>query len=232
MCFRRSVLFAAAMLVAAPAAAADLVQSRPAQPSIYVIGTLGPNMLGTTTVPIRADRFNGSWAHAMQDASRSPSLLRLVAPARRLSRIQQVAYVQSRVHNSIRWISDATEWGQHDYWATASETLAHGAGDMEDRAIVKMHALRALGFNAGDLFLTMGRDQVGGPMTVLVARLGGRFYVLDDTGGSPFPIESRRKEFKPLLSFGFNGVWAHTMPVSAPLIRTASAAAFNRSGRH
>ena len=221
---RRRALAAAAIAFATPAIAGSPVQPAPAQLPIYVVGTLGPNMLGTRTVAIRANRFTGSWAHAMQDASRSPVLQRLVAPARGLSRMQQVGYVQSRVHKSIRCISDATEWGRHDYWATASETLAHGAGDMEDRAIVKMHALRALGFNPGDLFLTMGRDQVGGPITVLVARLNGRFYVLDDTGGSPFPIESRRKEFQPLLSFGSSGVWAHTLPAARPAIRTASAA--------
>lgn len=212
------------MLIPTASAAADSLEAARPQSPIYVIGALGPNMLGTNTVPIRANRFTGSWAHAMQDASRSPVLQRLVAPARNLSRLQQIAYVQSGVHTSIRWISDATEWGQHDYWATASETLSRGAGDMEDRAIVKMHALRALGFNPNDLFLTMGRDQVGGPMTVLVARLNGRFFVLDDTGGAPFPIESRRKEFRPLLSFGPTGVWAHTAkPIAAP-VRTASTA--------
>ena len=221
---RWTAIVAGAMLIPAASAEADTLEAARPQSPIYVIGTLGPNMLGTNTVPIRANRFTGSWAHAMQDASRSPVLQRLVAPARNLSRLQQIGYVQSRVHTSIRWISDATEWGQHDYWATASETLSRGAGDMEDRAIVKMHALRALGFNSHDLFLTMGRDQVGGPMTVLVARLNGRFFVLDDTGGAPFPIENRRKEFRPLLSFGSTGVWAHTAkPIAAP-VRTASTA--------
>ena len=217
--------FGAALLGAPAAHAATPAQT---QAPIYVVGTSGPNMLGTNTVPIRTQRFNGSWAQAMQDGSRLPTMQRLVAPARALGRLQQVAYVQSRVHTSIRWISDATEWGRHDYWASASETLARGAGDMEDRAIVKMHALRALGFSPNDLFLTMARDQVGGPVTVLVVRLGGRFHVLDDTGGTPFAVEARRKEFRPLLSFGATGVWAHTAPVSARPIAAAASAAFGR----
>ena len=220
-CSLKCALTAAAVALATqPANAAGLPQ---AQAPIYVVGSFAPNLLGTTAVAIHANRFNGSWAHAMPDASRSPLLQRLVAPARGYNRAQQVAYVQSRVNNSIRWISDATEWGQHDYWATAAETLAHGAGDMEDRAIVKMHALRALGFNPGDLFLTMGRDQVGGPITVLVVRLAGRYLVLDDTGGTPFAIESRGKEFRPLLSFGSSGVWVHTQPVRPAPVRTAAA---------
>ena len=227
-CSRAFALLCAAMLAAGPAAAAGPVPRAPAQDAIYVVGSSGPDLLGTRTVAIRANRFTGSWAHAMQDASRSPLLQRLVAPARNLGRAQQIAYVQSRVHRNIRWISDATEWGRHDYWASAAETLARGAGDMEDRAIVKMHALRALGFPPGDLFLTMARDAVGGPVTVLIARLDRRFYVLDDTGGSPFQIESRGKAFKPLLSFGAAGVWAHTTAMSAPVLSAASAAGFSR----
>lgn len=179
-------------------------------------------MLGTTAVSIRAARFNTIWAHAMQDATRSPQLLQMVAPARGLNRVQQLAFVQSRVHNSIRWISDATEWGQHDYWASASETLARGAGDMEDRAMVKLQALRALGFRPGDLFLTLARDRVGGPITVLTVRLGERYYILDDTGGTPFLAENRRNELDPVLSFGWTSAWVHQRPVQPARIAAAA----------
>lgn len=189
---------------------------------MYVTANVGPNMLGTTAVSIRAERFSGSLSQALQDASQSPALQRMVTPARQLPPLQQVAYVQSRVHNSIRWISDATEWGQHDYWASASQTLERGAGDMEDRAIVKMHALRALGFRPGDLFLTLGRDRVGGPVTVLAVRLNGRFLILDDTGGAPFAVDTRRNEFQPILSFGWAGAWVHTR-AATPGVRVAGA---------
>lgn len=140
-----------------------------------------------------------------------------------MNRMQQMAYVQSRVTSNIRWVSDATEWDKHDYWATASETLAHGAGDEEDRAIVKLQALKALGFNQSDLFMTLARDRVGGPITVLIARLNGRYWVLDDTGGAPFPVEGRRLEFQPVLSFGANGSWVHTQPRVAPVTAAVSA---------
>ena len=216
---------AASVFFAPVAAAADSTSTALPQRPIYVTGSVGPNILGTTAVAIRAARFNGSWAHAMEDASRSPLLLALIAPARGLTPVQQLGYVQSRVNNSIRWISDATEWGQHDYWASASETLAHGAGDMEDRAIVKLHALRALGFNPSDLWLTLARDRVGGPITVLTVRLAGRYYVLDDTGGAPFLADRRRNEFQPIFSFGPTTAWVHTGNPVAPPIRTAGSPA-------
>ena len=207
-------LFWAAPLVAAALATPTICTAAAAAPS--TIESAGPDMLGTRAVPIKADRFSDSLRRARQDASASPALPRLVAPARRLPPLQQMAYVQTAVTSGIRWISDTTEWGQHDYWASAAQTLEHHAGDAKNRAIVKMHALRALGFGNSDLFLTLARDRVGGPLTVLTVRSGGRYYVLDDTGAGPFLAETRRFEFQPLMSFGMYGAWVHVGPDRGP----------------
>lgn len=221
-------LMAGVMLAgaAAPVRAADRPDLR--QAPIFVIANAAPNILGTTAIKIRAERFRDNLSRALKDASQSPLMQRLVGPARGLNRLQQLAYVQSRVQNNIRWISDTTEWGRHDYWASAADTLAHGAGDMDNRAIVKMHALRALGFNPGDLFLTLARDRVGGPMTVLTARVNGRYFILDDTGGKPFLVETRSREFQPVLSFGWNGTWVHTKPASTIAMRAGSGLRANK----
>jgi len=221
----RASIMALAMLTSISAGAAESSETTRLSPPIYVVRNLGPNLLGTAALPIRAARFSGSWANAVQDASRNPILLRMVAPARNLPPLQQIAFVQTRVHHNIRWMSDTTQWSQHDYWATANQTLQRGAGDMEDRAIVKMHALRALGFSPDDLFLTLARDVVGGPITVLTVRAGGRYYILDDTGGIPFVADSRRNELQPVLSFGWKGAWVHSA-VASTGIRSAS-----RTGR-
>jgi len=215
-----SALLIGTAILAAPTQAAG-PSTRSAMPLSLL--TPGPDMLGTRAVMIRADRFSDSLKRAREDASASPMMQRLIAPAKLLSPLQQMAFVQAAVTKSIHWISDATEWGQHDYWASAKQTLAHGAGDAKNRAIVKLQALRALGFNNSDLFLTLARDRVGGPITVLTVRSGGRYYVIDDTGGRPFTVEERRLEFQPLMSFGMYGAWAHVPPMLAP-VRTASPA--------
>ena len=181
-----------------------------------------PDLFGTVALPVRADRYAAGWRRAALDASFLPSMQRLVAPARGLAREQQLAYVQTAVTRNVRWISDATEWGLHDYWASAAETLQHGAGDMEDRAIVKMQALRTLGFPARDLYLTMGRDKVGGPITVLLARLNNRFYVLDDLGGAPIAAD-RRQGFEPMITLGQNASWIHGHRVAGRRGGTATA---------
>ena len=217
-------LCAAAAVVAGPAAA----ERGQAGAQIVVTGNTGPNMLGTVALPIRAARFAESWKRASADATRSPEVQRMISPARAMGRLQKVNFVQSAVHARVRWMSDATQWGQHDYWATAEQTLAKGAGDMEDRAIVKMQALRALGFDRGDLFLTLGRDRVGGPITVLMVRIDDRYFMVDDTGGPAVPLDRRGHEFQPQLTFGAAGSWVHARKSPATAAR-ASTASFGRN---
>jgi len=209
---QRRLIWAAPLV--AVAALASPTASTAAAVAASTANASGPDMLGTHAVPIRAERFADSLRRAREDASASPMLQRLVGPARQLPAIRQMAFVQSAVTSGIRWISDATEWGQHDYWASASQTLAHRAGDAKNRAIVKLQALRALGFSNSDLFLTLARDRVGGPLTVLTVRSGGRYYVMDDTGAPPFLAETRRFELQPLMSFGMYGAWVHVRPAA------------------
>ena len=199
-------LAACIALLSGAARAAD--RATYGQRPIVVSGITPPNLSGTLAVPVKPERYVDGWERARRDASADPRMRALIAPARGLTRDRQVFYVQSAVSQRIRWRSDTTEWGRHDYWASAAETLQHGYGDEEDRAIVKMQALRALGIPTRDLYLTMGRDKVGGPITVLIVRLGSRYFVLDDTGGTPFTTD-RRPEFKPMLTFGYGGSWIH-----------------------
>ena len=209
-------------------ARADSIPS--AEPPIIVsknIGPAAPLMAGTMTIPVKPERYLDDWERARRDDSGDPRMQALIAPARGLTPIQQLVYLQGAVFRRIHWMSDATEWGAHDYWASAAETLAHNAGDEEDRAIVKMQALRALGFPSRDLFMTMGRDKAGGQVTVLIARLAGRYWVLDDNEGGPYTTD-QRPEFRPMLTFGYGGFWIHGYPY---VRRTAVVAASRLSGK-
>lgn len=173
-----------------------------------------PAFFGTVAVPISARRFWLDWERARRGASTLPQMQRLIAPARGLPQRQQIAFVQLAVARTIGWRSDATQYGRHDYWASASETLMSHRGDSEDRAILKMQALRSLGVRTRDLYLTLGRDTVGGPITVLIVRDGANFLVLDDTGGPPY-APAWRPEFHPVLTFGYGASWVHK-PVDSP----------------
>jgi predicted transglutaminase-like cysteine proteinase len=203
-----SALLATCVFVLATMAQAADLQHQYATTTYSSASPQAPDVFGTVALPIHANRYSEDWERAQSDASAVPAMQRLIRPAWRYNREQQLAYVQATVHNLIHWESDATLWGLHDYWASAAETLEKGAGDMENRAIVKMQALRALGFPTRDLYLTMGYDKVGGPITVLIVRLGGKTYLLDDTGSPPYTAE-HRPEFEPMLSFGYGASWIH-----------------------
>ena len=207
----KRALGTAAGLVIMTAGWAPLSAQTQAANTITVTGLARPtvpNLFGTVAIPARVSRYSDGWYRSRQDASSHPGMQRLIAPARSLPKPNQLDYIQQAVTKQIHWRSDATEWGKQDYWASAAQTLNRGAGDMEDRAILKLQALRSLGFPGRDLYLTMGRDKVGGQLTVLVVRLADRFYVLDDLGGKPVPAEYR-EGFEPFLTFGANATWLH-----------------------
>jgi len=217
-------------VLAGTARAADIPKNNFAARSPYTSTVpAAPNIFGSTPLRIRAARFDDEWERARRDASNLPAMQQLVAPARFLTADQQLGYVQTAVNRRIRWMSDATLRGKHDYWASAAETLAAGAGDQEDRAILKMQALRALGFPSRDLYLMLGRDRADGPETVLLVRLAGRFYILDDTGAPPYPPE-HTTQFTPVFTFGYGASWVHAYR-KAPSVAVA-ASAFRGAAAH
>lgn len=199
-----------------PATAAAGPTARPSPITVTAAARVAPpNLQGTVALPARLSLYAAGWERARRAATGDPRLSALIAPARGLPRAQQIAFVQSAVHRRIHWISDATEYGRRDYWASAAETLTRGRGDMEDRAILKMEALKNLGVPARDLFLTVGTDKVAGPVTVLIIRDGGRYVMLDDTGAAPLAVDSR-PDFEPMLTLGHGGSWLHGRRRSAP----------------
>lgn len=198
-----------------PTAAAANPTPRPT-PTIIITGKpLPPSMRGTVALPARLSTYSAGWERARRAATGDPRLARLIQPARSLPRAQQLAFVQAAVHRDIGWISDATQYNRRDYWASASETLTRGRGDMEDRAILKMEALKNLGVPARDLFMTVGTDKVAGPVTVLVVRLANQFVILDDSGGAPYLVENR-PDFEPMMTLGHGGSWLHGRRRVAP----------------
>lgn len=186
---------------------------------------IAPNLFGTMTLPVKLSKYAEGWRRASEDASYLPAMQRLIEPAHALNRREQLRYVQGAVSRRIRWMSDATEWGRHDYWASARETLQRGAGDQEDRAILKMQALRALGFSRRDLYLTIGKETIGGPpITALLVRVGPQIYWLDDWSGPPIPIE-RKRDFVPMLSFSGGLSWLHGRRAQMAVRTAASSSA-------
>jgi predicted transglutaminase-like cysteine proteinase len=96
------------------------------------------------------------------------------------------ALVQAGVVRRIRYRADAPE---DDHWATPLATLARGAGDCEDIAILKYALLRAGGVAEADLgLMVLATAGGGGHVALLVGK--ERPLVLDNRFRRPRPASA------------------------------------------
>lgn len=154
--------------------AIDPLRAAPSAPR-HTTSTAGPNAFGTVTLPLGPNRYSARWQR-LAKADRSAGIVRIVLPAQQLGRNGQARFVNAALNKRIAFRAD-----RGDLWSPASETLRRAAGDCEDYAIAKMHALRALGVPDQDMFMTLGRDNaVRQAHAVLLVRLAGQYWVMDN----------------------------------------------------
>jgi predicted transglutaminase-like cysteine proteinase len=163
------------------------------------------------------------WLRIGQLPSRNPLLAALVRGASAWTRYQQASFVQSTVNGRFVYRSDQDNWGVKDYWASADETIARGAGDCEDLALVKLQALRLLGFNERDLYLMTGTKPSGEEHALLLVRIDERFWVLEDGLSRMVPAESFHM-FRPAVTYGAGWKWVHGAQPEIPSAAAASGA--------
>ena len=70
----------------------------------------------------------------------------------------RLGWIDRAVDVAVRPVSDWAQYGLADFWASPLQTLANGAGDCEDYAILKYVALRELGILPDDLRLVIVQD--------------------------------------------------------------------------
>ena len=126
----------------------------------------------------------------------------------------QVRAVNARM-NKAEYISDKTNWGQKDYWATPGEFMAR-FGDCEDFAIVKYLSLRLLGFKERELRVVAVKDlnlKIG--HAVLVVKLKDKktkktkVYLLDNQIKKVVETKTVR-HYEPVFSINKNFWWRHS----------------------
>lgn len=110
------------------------------------------------------------------------------------------------VNGRIRYADDSKA-GQADSWAPASQTLASGAGDCEDFAILKLQLLLALGVAEQDVYLTLVRDTVRKrDHAVVVVRSSGRATLLDSVSDLPIDADADTG-YRPVIAFSGAQTW-------------------------
>lgn len=169
-----------------------------------------PSAFGAIALPVRSTRFDSRWQRVLRTGTASGAWPGLIAPARAAPRLEQLRLVNAALNQRVRYRFDSDPNG--DRWATAEDTLRASSGDCEDYAIAKLHALRALGVPASDLYMVIGHDSIAGAVhALLVARAGRQAYVLDNRTSQLVPQQFYRG-FHPIIAFGAEGAWLYGYP--------------------
>jgi predicted transglutaminase-like cysteine proteinase len=105
----------------------------------------------------------------------------IVEAARARSGLARIGEINRAVNLTIRPVSDLTQYGVPDVWASPLMTFSSGAGDCEDYAIAKYVALLEAGLPREDLRLIVVYNRpVHEQHMVAAAKVDGRWVVLDN----------------------------------------------------
>lgn len=180
--------------------------SSPAEASS--IAGRGPALFGTAVLAAAATPYDARWSQVQARTLGSGATI--AAKAKGMSGLEQLQFVNRIVNAAITYRRDAG-----DSWASASQSFGSATGDCEDYAIAKMQVLRSSGVPASDLFMVIGSLANRGDHAMLVVRLGGSYFVLDNLSDQ-IRADSAYREFRPVITLSSGGSWLHGYKVGSP----------------
>ena len=142
------------------------------------------------------------------EATCSPAarrFLALVELGDRRDRRAQLGWLNRAVNLAIRPESDSVQYGETDFWASPLQTLASGAGDCEDYAIVKYVALRELGFADSEVRFVVVRDDKHGVEHAIIAVRDDREWLILDNRTMAILSSADIPYYIPLFAFDQQG---------------------------
>ena len=126
--------------------------------------------------------------------------------------LSRIGRINRAVNYSIRQFDTARLRGVRTRWTSPLDTLAGGAGDCKQYALVKYAAMRDAGFAPDDLRLViLGIRSIRETHAVVVVREGGRWLILDNR--TLELVDSRDlRDYSPLFALDHRGVWQFVLP--------------------
>lgn len=167
-----------------------------------------PDFAGTAALNAGVTIYDVRFRRVAAADRNDPRILAIAGQLAGLDQTQQLVMVKRLVEQRVRYSSDLDTIKVSDYWSSAGDTLTRGAGDDEDIAIVEMQALKAAGFPAQDLYISVGRHKIQGAHNVLVARTPAGFFMLDAAERAVLSSNSAGR-FVPMLTMGEGRSWVH-----------------------
>ena len=204
------------------AAPAELVQE---SPTVLMDSAPipGANLLG-----VGLEHFR-QWNRVRQfilepENMRRPELRPWVEWAQTLSRRpvrERLAAINGRVGDRIAYATDDAIWRRANYWEDPLEVVRKGATDCEGFASLKMALAIAAGIDREALAIVVGRISASGTFhAVLVARMDGRRYILDNLRSGMSEV-GEPMDFEPIYAVDTVRAWSFP-PWPSPAPRSAS----------
>jgi predicted transglutaminase-like cysteine proteinase len=180
-----------------------------------------PDVFGSVALRVDHTPLDARWKR-VEHSGVTGSAARFAETKHGKDSVEKLEAVNWYVNKRVRFVDDSVQFGRADVWSAANDTLNRGKGDCEDFAIAKLAMLRRAGFADRDLYLVVLKDLVRrADHAVLVARAGGHMYVLDNGTDRLLDSESV-SDYRPILTFAYNGTWTHGYRVQSAPINVAA----------
>ena len=172
------------------------------------IGLISRRAVLATSDPARAGDCDDT-PGTLCDTKLSGEWQETLEHARGLKGAEQIAWLNQRVNQLVRYKSDSEAHGVAEQWSTAQETMARRSGDCEDYAVLKMALLRQLAFKSEDMFVVVVRGSAfTAQHAVLAVRRGDSTLILDNRTDA-LREDKEIREYQPLYSTNEHGLWVH-----------------------
>jgi predicted transglutaminase-like cysteine proteinase len=159
---------------------------------------------------IKAEQPVIAQCRAKPQSCRSPAARQFIAivdegaPFQGLARI---GHINRAANLAIRAINDATPSKLHSQWTSPLTTLAAGAGDCKQYAVLKYAALQDGGFAAEDVrIVIVGQRTQPGTHAVVAVHNEGHWLILDSRSLAIVEASALLDRYVPLDSFDRRGV--------------------------
>jgi predicted transglutaminase-like cysteine proteinase len=196
-----------------PAAQPDFTRFR-SQPDFTTSSRLvpsdRPDIFGSVALAVSHTPLDAQWRRASENHfNEQGPWTTLIASLRTLPAADQLKLVNKWVNARIQFTEDRTEYGKSDHWANGADTIRRGRGDCEDYALAKMQLLRAIGFPANDIYISIVKDLVRrADHAVLIVRSEGHFLMLDNNTDRLVDAYASQ-DYRPVFTYGATQSWVH-----------------------
>lgn len=184
--------------------------------------SLPRGLFGTVAVPFSAIAVRGQWNRVRSNRlyevdlctskrcnTRAKNFRMAVDRGKEQGFAGKLATANIVVNGLIKYRSDQETYGRFDYWATAAETIARGAGDCEDFAILKQTMLRAMGVPDKSLTIIVLRDNSRDLYHAVLGVSTNQGNLILDNVRDQIASDTQIPQYQPLFSFSGSRSWIH-----------------------